>query len=95
MDKFKHFEDRTVNDEVKFYEPSFKALHPHLTRSTGWFNVYEKAFETCLVGQSFMIGHDKVKTGTLRSAVHKYSKAKGKDFTVIKHELCYEIYRKE
>jgi hypothetical protein len=81
---------------TEFFEPSLKALHPHMTRTGGWFSKYEALFIDCPVGKSFQLPIDVAKsTSTVRSTVHKYGKAKGKDFTVIKHELCYEIYRKE
>lgn len=84
-----------AGEEIKFFEPSFRALYPHMTRANGWFAKFEKAFDICEIGKSFTINPNEVKINTLRSAAHKYGNAKKKIFTVINHPSCYEVYRRE
>ena len=79
---------------LTFNEPSEKALSSPENK-VGWFNKYADYFEECPVGMSFKIEFDDVKHNSLASAVSRLNKTTNKKFKIIKHENCYEIYRRE
>lgn len=74
-----------------FVEPSPKALN---TKSETWLSKYQTMFDTCPIDMSFRVDQADVALSTLRSVVSKQFNGE-KHFTVIKHEDCYEVYRRK
>lgn len=77
--------------DLEFKQPS------ELAKSTKqrWLAKYEKYFQLCPIGQSFMINPADVSFKTLRPTVSKIGKEQGKKFKCVNHENCYEVYRRE
>lgn len=74
----------------QFIDPS-----PLAKTKSSWIAKYQSSFDTCPVDKSFKIPLDEVKLGTLRPFVSMTNGQQDKKFRVVKHDDCYEIYRKE
>lgn len=74
----------------EFMDPS-----PLAKINSSWAAKYYNLFQDCPVDKSFSISSTDVKLSTLRPFVSRMNKELKKKFRVIKHDECYEIYRKE
>lgn len=77
-----------------FLDPSEKALAV-IEAKAKWTDKYDHLFDLCPAGKSFMVELTDVSINTLRPFTSKYGKMNNKVFTVVKHDNCYEVYRKE
>lgn len=76
-----------------YIDPSVAALFDK--RIQTWIVKYEKIFEECPQGKSFSLPLTVGKLPTVRSAISRRFNKNGKMFRIVKHDTCYEVYRKE
>lgn len=63
-------------------------------RNSSWVIEYGPLFLNCPQGESFEMPLSVGKESSLRSTVSRLYNSGNKKFKVVKHEHCYEVYRK-
>lgn len=81
-----------MTEPTEFLDPSPKALKDQRVRS--FATEYRTLFERCPVGKSFSLPLSVGKLASVRSTISRTFNVDGKSFKIVKHETCYEVYRK-
>lgn len=79
-------------DDFSYVDPSAQALFDKRIKS--WLVDYDHIFLACPVGKSFSLPLSIGKLSSVRSAVSRVFNKNGKKFKIVKHNDCYEVYRK-